>query len=208
MDRIKGVKRLTENRFLNLYELDARQRDGKAIRYYVASRAKGTEALKSVSGHRRADGVIMYGVYGEQKDRIVLIRQYRYPLGDYIYEFPAGLVEPGEDVREAGIREMFEETGMTFTPREGGDFERPFFTTVGMTDESCAMVFGYCSGTPSNEHQEAAEDIQVVLADRDECRRILREENVAIMPAYMMMHFLNTQGDPLEFLGNAECRML
>ena len=204
MDRIKGVKRLTENRFLNLYELDARQRDGKAIRYYVASRAKGTEDLKSVSGHRRADGVIMYGVYGEEKDKIVLIRQYRYPLGDYIYEFPAGLVEPGEDVREAGIREMFEETGMTFTPREGGDFERPFFTTVGMTDESCAMVFGYCSGTPSNEHQEAAEDIQVVLADRDECRRILREENVAIMPAYMMMHFLNTQGDPLEFLGNAE----
>ena len=204
MDRIKGVKRLTENRFLNLYELDARQRDGKAIRYYVASRAKKTEDLKSVSGHRRADGVIMYGVYGEQKDRIVLIRQYRYPLGDYIYEFPAGLVEPGEDVREAGIREMFEETGMTFTPREGGDFERPFFTTVGMTDESCAMVFGYCSGTPSNEHQEAAEDIQVVLADREECRRILKEENVAIMPAYMMMHFLNTQGDPLEFLGNAE----
>ena len=204
MDRIKGVKRLTENRFLNLYELDARQRDGKAIRYYVASRAKKTEDLKSVSGHRRADGVIMYGVYGEEKDKIVLIRQYRYPLGDYIYEFPAGLVEPGEDVREAGIREMFEETGMTFTPREGGDFERPFFTTVGMTDESCAMVFGYCSGTPSNEHQEAAEDIQVVLADRAECRRILKEENVAIMPAYMMMHFLNTQGDPLEFLGNAE----
>ena len=204
MDRIKGVKRLTENRFLNLYELDARQRDGKAIRYYVASRAKGTEDLKSVSGHRRADGVIMYGVYGEEKDKIVLIRQYRYPLGDYIYEFPAGLVEPGEDVREAGIREMFEETGMTFTPREGEYFERPFFTTVGMTDESCAMVFGYCSGTPSNEHQEAAEDIQVVLADRAECRRILKEENVAIMPAYMMMHFLNTQRDPLEFLGNAE----
>ena len=204
MDRIKGVKRLTENRFLNLYELDARQRDGKAIRYYVASRAKGTEDLKSVSGHRRADGVIMYGVYGEEKDQIVLIRQYRYPLGDYIYEFPAGLVEPGEDVREAGIREMFEETGMTFTPREGEYFERPFFTTVGMTDESCAMVFGYCSGTPSNEHQEAAEDIQVVLADRNECRRILKEENVAIMPAYMMMHFLNTQGDPLEFLEGAK----
>ena len=204
MDRIKGVKRLTENRFLNLYELDARQRDGKPIRYYVASRAKKTEDLKSVSGHRRADGVIMYGVYGEEKDQIVLIRQYRYPLGDYIYEFPAGLVEPGEDVREAGIREMFEETGMTFTPREGGDFERPFFTTVGMTDESCAMVFGYCSGTPSNEHQEAAEDIQVVLADRAECRRILKEENVAIMPAYMMMHFLNTQGDPLEFLEGAK----
>ena len=205
MSRIKGVRRLTENRFLNLYELDARQRDGKAITYYVASRSKSTEDLKSVSGHRRADGVIMYGVYGEAHDRIVLIKQYRYPLGDYIYEFPAGLVEPGEDVREGAIREMFEETGMTFTPRDGGDFERPFFTTVGMTDESCAMVFGYCEGQPTNAHQEAAEDIEVVLADRAECRRILKEENVAIMPAYMMMHFLNSKGDPLDFLGNAEC---
>ena len=204
MDRIKGVKRLTENRFLNLYELDARQRDGKAITYYVASRAKATDCLKSVSGHRRADGVIMYGVYGEKRDRIVLIRQYRYPLGDYIYEVPAGLVEPGEDVREGAIREMFEETGLTFTPREGGCFERPFFTTVGMTDESCAMIFGYCEGEPTNANQEAAEDIQVVLADREECRRILREENVAIMPAYMMMHFLGCQGDPLEFLEEAK----
>lgn len=204
MGRIKGVKRLTDNRFLNLYELDARQRDEKPITYYVASRAKKTENLKAVEGHRRADGVIMYGVYGEQKDRIVLIRQYRYPLGDYIYEFPAGLVEPGEDVREGAIREMFEETGLVFTPRDGGDFERPFFTTVGMTDESCAMVFGYCEGQPTNAHQEAAEDIQVVLADRAECRRILKEENVAIMPAYMIMHFLNSSGDPLDFLRSAE----
>ena len=204
MSRIKGVKRLTDNRFLNLYELDARQRNGEAIRYYVSSRARSTEDLKAVSGQRRADGVIMYGVYGENRDRLVLIRQYRYPLGDYIYEFPAGLVEPGEDVRKAGIREMFEETGLTFTPRDGGDFERPFFTTVGMTDESCAMVFGYCEGIPSNANQEAAEDIQVVLADRAECRRILKEENVAIMPAYMIMHFLNCQGDPLDFLSRAK----
>ena len=204
MNRICGVKRLTENRFLNLYELDARTRGGNAIRYYVASRAKKAENLKATSGHRNADGVILYGVYGEEKDKLVLVRQYRYPLGDYIYEFPAGLVEPGEDVCEAGIREMFEETGLTFVPREGGDFERPFFTTVGMTDESCALVFGYCEGEPTNANQEAAEDIQVVLADKAECRRILKEENVAIMPAYMMMHFIGSTGDPLDFLKNAE----
>ncbi len=203
-NRIKGVKRLTDNRFLNLYELDARQRDGGAITYYVASRAKSVESLKAVEGHRRADGVILYGVYGENKDRLVLVKQYRYPLGDYCYEFPAGLVEPGEDAREAGIREMFEETGLDFKPLDGGCFERPFFTSVGMTDESCALVFGYCAGTPSNAHQEAAEDIQVVLADRAECRRILKEESVSIMAAYMMMHFLASGDDPLAFLEVSE----
>ena len=45
----------------------------------------------------------------------MLIRQYRYPINDYIYEFPAGLVEEGEDFREAASREIFEETGMAMT---------------------------------------------------------------------------------------------
>ena len=101
---------------------------------------------------------------------------------------------------EAGIREMYEETGLTFTPKEGGACSRPFFTTIGMTDESCGTVYGYCSGTPNNFHQEASEDIQVILADREECRRILKEENVAIMCAYMLMHFIASEGDPLAFL--------
>lgn len=200
MKRIHKATKLTDNRFLNLYELDASIRDGSRIKYYVSSRSKSVENLKAISGHRNADGVILYGVYGEHKDKIVLVRQYRYPIGDYVYEFPAGLVEPGENVMEAGIREMYEETGLTFTPRDAGSYSRPFFTTVGMTDESCGLVFGYCSGTPCNDHQEETEDIQVVLADREACRRILKEENVAVMCAYMMMHFIASSGDPLDFL--------
>ena len=197
MDRIKGIRKQTDNRFLNLYELDATFRDGSRAPYYVASRRKDAESLKAATGDRHADGVILYGVYGEQKDKVVLVRQYRYPLGDYVYEFPAGLVEPGEDMLEAGIREMQEETGLNFIPVQTA---RPFFTTIGMTDESCGTVFGYCSGEPSVAGQEGTEDIQVVLADREECKRILKEENVAIMCAYMLMHFIASEGDPLAFL--------
>lgn len=203
MPKIHKATKLTDNRFLNLYELEASVRDGSRIQYYVSSRSKTVEGLKATSGHRNADGVILYGVYGEQKDKIVLVRQYRYPIGDYVYEFPAGLVEPGENVQEAGIREMYEETGLEFRPVNGGDYQRPFFTSVGMTDESCGLCFGYCSGTPNSDHQEATEDIQVVLADRRECRRILKEENVAVMCAYMMMHFIASEGDPLAFLEEA-----
>ena len=100
----------------------------------------------------------------------------------------------------AGIREMYEETGLTFTPVDAGACSRPFFTTIGMTDESCGTVFGYCSGEPTSAHQESSEDIQVILADRAECKRILREENVAIMCAYMLMHFIADECDPLAFL--------
>ena len=47
---------------------------------------------------------------------------------------------------------------------------------------------------------EEAEEIQVVLADRAEVRRILREERVALICAYHMMHFLYDP-DPFAFLG-------
>ena len=200
MERVLGVKRQTDNRFLNLYELDAVFRDGSRSPYYVASRRKNVESIKAVTHDNHADGVILYGVYGEEKDKVVLIRQFRYPINGYVYEFPAGLVEPSEDMLDAGVREMQEETGLDFRPVDAGAYSRPFFTTIGMTDESCGTVYGYCSGTPSVAGQEGTEDIQVVLADREECKRILREENVAIMCAYMLMHFISTEGDPLKFL--------
>ena len=200
MSEIKSIHQKTHNRHLNYFELEAVHRDGSVSPYYMASRAKEVKHLKAVTHENKPDGVILYGVYGEAKDRVVLIRQYRYPLGDYIYEFPAGLVEEGEEIGAAGIREMYEETGLVFTPVDAGSYSRPFFTTIGMTDESCGMVFGYCSGLPTSIHEEASEDIQVILADREEARRILREENVAIMCAYMLMHFIASEGDPLAFV--------
>ena len=204
MDRIKKVTQRVQNRFLSYYDLEVAQRDGKVRPYYMVSRNPDPNTLKAVAHHNKPDGVILYGVYGENKDHVVLIRQYRYPIGGYVYEFPAGLVEPGEDLLTSGTREMFEETGLTFTPVDAGCYTKPFFTTVGMTDESCGTVFGYCSGQPTNTHQESSEDIQVVIADRAECRRILKEENVALPCAYMLMHFVASEGDPLAFL-NAEC---
>ena len=197
MSSVGKITKKTDNRFLNFYEMEAIHRDGSVSPYYMASRIREPEQLKAVAHHNRPDGVILYGVYGEQKDKVVLIRQYRYPIADYVYEFPAGLVEEGEDLLESGAREMHEETGLTFAPI---GFSRPFFMTVGMTDESCGTVFGYCTGEPTSCNQEASEEIQVVIADKDECRRILREENVALPCAYMLMHFIASQGDPLEFL--------
>ena len=197
MSSVGKITKKTDNRFLHFYELEAIHRDGKASPYFMASRTGDPENLKAVAHHNNPDGVILYGVYGEQKDQVVLIRQYRYPIAGYVYEFPAGLVEPGEDLLTSGAREMYEETGLTFRPI---GFTNPFFMSVGMTDESCGTVFGYCEGQPTNCNQEASEEIQVIIADRDECRRILKEENVALPCAYMLMHFIGSQGDPMEFL--------
>ena len=47
--------------------------------------------------------------------RVLLERQYRYPIGRVMTEFPAGKLDPGEDPLACGKRELLEETGYTAT---------------------------------------------------------------------------------------------
>ena len=80
MSQVGKIQKHTNNRFLNHYEFEAIHRDGSISPYYVASRAKDIAELKAVTHRNDPDGVILYGVYGENKDQVVLIRQYRYPV--------------------------------------------------------------------------------------------------------------------------------
>lgn len=200
MPQIDEIEQLTKNPHLNMYFFKGKNKKGGPVRYYVASRAKAVDQLKIKTGKNAPDGVIIYSIFGEQKDKVVLVRQYRYSIGDYIYEFPAGLVEPGENYRDAGIRELKEETGLDLTLIDADEmYEKPGFTTVGMTDESCATIYGYALGEVSKRGQEDSEEMEIVLADRTEVKRILKEERVAIMCGYMLMHFLKEK-EPFSFL--------
>ena len=151
MAQIEKITQQTDNRFVNLYHVQGKNRVGKPLNYYVASRAKTIEQMKLKTKVNRPDGVIIYSLYGEKRDKVILVKQYRVAIDDYIYEFPAGLVEENEDYHQAAIREMHEETGLDFQPIQ------------------------------------------------EEVARILREENVAIMCAYQLMHFLKND-DPFYFL--------
>lgn len=206
MRRVKNIEKITDNRFLNMYELTMKNDNGKESKYFLASRAKGIDELKISTKENKADAVIIYSIHKDKdgKEYVILIKQYRCPLDGYIYEFPAGLVDDGETFQEAGVRELKEETGLDLKCIEANEmFMKPCFSSVGMTDESCATVYGYAEGSISKEWQEENEEIEIVLADKDEVRRILKEENVSIKCAYMLMHFMNTsEGHTFDFLKN------
>ena len=116
MGKINSITKQTDNRYVNLYNVKATSVHNTPVNYFVSSRAKDVDSLKMVTHKNNPDGVIIYSIYGEKHDKVVLIRQYRYTLGDYIYEFPAGLVEPDENYHEGAIREMYEETGLKLDP--------------------------------------------------------------------------------------------
>lgn len=185
-----------------MYDLQYENKVGGQGIYHIASRGASIEELKLKTHKNKPDGVIIYALYGPKRDKVVMVRQYRFSVDDYVYEFPAGLVDAGETYGQAGARELKEETGLDFTPVKADEmYSKPLFTTVGMTDESCATVYGYASGKISQEGLEDNEDLEVIIADRKEVRRILKEENVSINCGYLLMHFLcHTTEDPFYFL--------
>lgn len=69
--------------------------------------------------------------------RLVLIRQYRYAAGGYLYEIPAGRLDAGETPSQCAARELEEETGFRAAHVE---HLYTMFTTPGFTDE-CIHVF-------------------------------------------------------------------
>ncbi len=200
MPKILKIVQQTKQKFLNMFEFTVEDRTGDVHPYYVASRATDISGLKVNTRKNTADGVIIYAVHKGEKDRIVLVKQYRYSIGDYIYELPAGLVDEGEDYKITAVREMKEETGLSFQPVEYEDFySESFFTTVGMTDESCRTVYGEAFGEPSNAYLEASEDIEVVLADRAQAKEILKSQKASVMAGYLLMNFIHSE-DPFWFL--------
>lgn len=185
MSKINGAEKITNNRFLNLFKLKAETKDGKCLDYLVASRARKVENLKAINHSSKADAVAIFAT--TEDNRVVLIRQYRYAIGDYIYELPAGLINDNEEVYKAAIREMKEETGLGLYCIEAFP---PLYSSAGMTDESCIIVDGIVSGEISNKDNEDTEDIEIILVDKEEIVRILRNEKLCMRTALMLSSWL------------------
>lgn len=202
MKKYKGIQKLSDNRFLNLFHLDALTDSGRNFDYYFVSRRKETE-LKLLTKDINAEGVVIYPILKDEPDKIVMIRQYRYPLDDFLYELPAGLIDEGETPQQSAVREMKEETGLDFTVYTGGNdtYRRPFFMGPGFTDESCNAVFGFAEGEVNRDTMEDTETIQVIIVDKKEAARILREEKVSLRAAYLLINFLHSDiNEPFKFL--------
>lgn len=60
--------------------------------------------------HHPGGVVVVPTVSGAGTDKLVLVRQYREPVGETVWEFPAGTLEEGETREECARRELIEET--------------------------------------------------------------------------------------------------
>jgi ADP-ribose pyrophosphatase len=88
-------------------------------------------------------------------ERCKLLKQYRYAIDQYIYEAPAGTMEPGEDPLKTAHRELIEETGFS----AGTIIQKGFiYTTPGYTDEKI-YLFEARDLLPSREYEKDDDEI-------------------------------------------------
>ena len=164
---VVGVRKLTAEKWLNLFEAEY-EHNGHSGRWLFASRKANPAANRD-----RADAVIIVPVLlaDGQPPRLVVIREFRIAVNRYIYGFPAGLLEEGEQVEECIRRELGEETGLELVrvKRLSGGL----FSSAGMTDEAIIMAFVDVRAVDGIGPQlEASEDLEVLLLDHAEVCRL------------------------------------
>lgn len=103
---------------------------------------------------------------------LVLIRQYRYAIGKWIWELPAGSREPGEPLPVCARRECEEEIGLR--PRRVRHVGT-FYPTPGFCDE--LMAFFHCTDlrTPKGPiRRDVDEDLEPKTHSLSEAQRLVR----------------------------------
>lgn len=187
-NRIKELISLSQTKFLNFYHAIYENKCGDEGNWFIVTR-KDDETIRRqyFEGEEdKADAVLLVAEHIET-GKLVLIRQYRVPLNDYVYELPAGLIDAGEDYKESVAREIKEETGLELVAIDEEKSVDKVYLSAGMTDESVALVYCKCKGTLSTAYMEADEDIEPMLISKEEAKAILASGHKTDIKAYMIL---------------------
>lgn len=168
MEIIKSHK-LTRHKWLNLFDIEYNDKNDRTKSWQMASRQKEPKCM--TANFSVPDAVVIVPFHTDRQ-KMVITREYRIPLGDYEYGFPAGLVDEGESIEAAARRELKEETGLDVTRIL--KTSQPIYSSAGMTDESVAMVYVECAGQLSVAENTDSEEIEVILVSQPQAQEFIQ----------------------------------
>ena len=147
-----GIDKLQQGRFVTRYDLRYETGAGREKVYEMISRQSNIEDQRQLWDHP-ADAVIML-LTDEAGERVLLLREFRMAAGEAVYNFPAGLIEPGESMEQAARRELREETGLTLASVK--EILPASYNAVGFSNEKNACLLGTAAGEirPSSSDEE------------------------------------------------------
>lgn len=191
MTKLIDVKKQTNNKYLNMYEATYQNEKGK-FPYFIASRREKIEDLEIITHEKRTDAVRFLPYFTDKNGQIfiVLIREFRFAINDYIYSLPAGLIDKGETAKEACIREAHEETGAKVLNATLS--EPASYMLAGMTDE-CVISYT-CEIEPGQKnHTDGNEEIDTVTIALEELPEFLNAHSVGLVSRFQLRAFYYEQ---------------
>jgi ADP-ribose pyrophosphatase len=135
---------------------------------------------------RHAKSVVIAPV--PEPGKIILIRQFRYPVNRFLWELPAGSIDEGERPEQAARRECHEEIGLV-----PGTVVRlmALYPTPGYCDEE--MIFFRVSSlekTDEQAHVDEDEDIEAQVFELREAREMVRRGEIIDMKTIVALTLL------------------
>ncbi len=172
--KYQGIRKIHEGRFITRYDVDYVTAEGNPKTYEIISRNRNIQTLEDLQ-NRKADSVVMIltDVSGE---RILMNREYRMAMARWIYNFPAGLIDPGETPEESAGRELREETGLRLVRID--DILDNSYSAIGFSNERNICVFGAAEG----EFRKSTSDAEEIIPGwytKAEIKKLLRTEDFA-----------------------------
>jgi ADP-ribose pyrophosphatase len=180
--------KITNFKWINLFQITGKSIKGQLINWIFASRKKDPINDKNV------DAVVIVPILKNSKeDKIVMIKEYRWPVMDFEYGFPAGLIDVGETIEISARRELKEETGLNLTKII--NISNKIYTSPGLTDESCVIVFAEAEGEITNNNTDSEEDIEVLTVNIKDIKKMFQDSDKKIgAKSWGILYYFNKIG--------------
>jgi len=170
----KKIEKIASGKFIHRYNITYITNDGKEKVYEMISRDADMDSFEKLTCHP-VDAVVMI-MHNKEQTKVLINKEFRLACGKNVYNFPAGLIDPGEDAVTAAKRELWEETGLTLTRVD--DIIPESYSAVGFSNEKNIVVVGIAEGefAPSTS---SVEEIEAGWYDKAQVRKLLSEEAFA-----------------------------
>lgn len=186
--KLESINKVHEGKFITRYDITYRTGNDNVKVYEMISRNKNISGKDEIKNNNiDAVVIIMHSKDGEE---VLLNREFRMAADEWVYNFPAGLIEPGETIEQAAGRELKEETGLDIV--EITDVIGESYSAIGFSNEKNECVVGVAEGIICDSDSEY-EEIKAAWYTKDEVRKLLKENIFAARSqAYCYLWSMNS----------------
>ncbi|MDW5298982.1 MAG: NUDIX hydrolase [Sedimentibacter sp.] len=142
-------------------------------------------AKREIVEHKNASAIIAIN----EKNEILLVRQYRKAVEDFLYEIPAGLINIAEEPEECALRELKEETG--YIADEINQIYE-FYSSPGFTNEKI-YLFKAKNLTFSSTKFDEDEFIETISVGKEEVKKMMETGRIIDSKTLIgLLYWMNT----------------